>query len=43
MHEGKNKWGAPALNVALLCLGWLVYGVLDFIGGLWRGDDQHGV
>ena len=39
MHDVRFQWGAPALNVALLLSGWLVYGVLDFIGGLLRGDD----
>lgn len=34
-----EKWAAPILNVALLWLGWVVYSMVDFIGGRRLGDD----
>lgn len=43
MQGQKYKWGDPALNVALLFFGWIIYGVWDCVKGVWCADDRYGV
>ena len=44
MQGQKYNWGDPALNVALLFFGWVIYGMLDRVKGVLRaGDDRYGV